>query len=382
MNHIPERKPAFDRDPSTYMCNCFTLHPIIFNEDLQMETAIKEIEINDTNLTLNRHSVFHLYLSLLGHIDFHNWFSFPAPVYAFPMPTMALEHALTTDKLLDHPMMASTHEPSDDKLLETPNFHLNIMKIPANVVTSSGTSLSAAAELMVLMTTINGFLKLTLDHISTLVPVFTEMTMPLHQPEMYVVGEVTVTLDKILTNIPEETTIHTETVMDVVPPKSAVGPSIYLARPLTLASPLMITTVATARYIPPIRFSQQFVSDSQWFALAAALKAYGSPPPPPCMLFPGHHWGDYPTALRDQITEILIPALVIATAVPQQMPSVPMAWIVAQSVPQSVSGQPPLTVWMDVQQQQLSTSTAQLDRHSQPIQKPTRYEHSVKCKMQ
>uniref|UniRef100_A0A915IWQ9 Uncharacterized protein n=1 Tax=Romanomermis culicivorax TaxID=13658 RepID=A0A915IWQ9_ROMCU len=37
---------------------------------------------------------------------------------------------------------------------------------------------------------------------------------------------------------------------------------------------------------------------------------------------------------------------------------------------------------MDVQQQQPRTSTAQLDKHGQPIHKPARYEHYIKGKTQ
>uniref|UniRef100_A0A915JZK7 Uncharacterized protein n=1 Tax=Romanomermis culicivorax TaxID=13658 RepID=A0A915JZK7_ROMCU len=135
-------------------------------------------------------------------------------------------------------------------------------------------------------------------------------------------------------------------------------------------------------HIPECKPTFDHDPDSQWSALVAALKAYSFLPPPPSMLFPKHHWRDYPWALHDHIMEILIPAPATATATPQQMSSVQMAPIVAQSAPQTVGGQLLQTVPMDVQQQQPSTSTAQLNRHSQPIQKHARYEHSVKHKTQ
>uniref|UniRef100_A0A915JT62 Uncharacterized protein n=1 Tax=Romanomermis culicivorax TaxID=13658 RepID=A0A915JT62_ROMCU len=84
-------------------------------------------------------------------------------------------------------------------------------------------------------------------------------------------------------------------------------------------------------------------------ALATALKAYSFLPPPPGMLFPEHHWWDYPLPLCDRIMEIFIPAPATATAVPQQTPLVPTALIVAQSAPQPVAEQPWPTVPIYIQ---------------------------------
>uniref|UniRef100_A0A915K6G7 Uncharacterized protein n=1 Tax=Romanomermis culicivorax TaxID=13658 RepID=A0A915K6G7_ROMCU len=91
-----------------------------------------------------------------------------------------------------------------------------------------------------------------------------------------------------LMDIPQETTTIVQTSMDVVWP--AVDPSIYLATPVVLTSPPMIATLAAARCILPVHFSQQFILDSQSTALATALKAYGFPPLPPHVLFAQHHW--------------------------------------------------------------------------------------------
>uniref|UniRef100_A0A915JJ75 Uncharacterized protein n=1 Tax=Romanomermis culicivorax TaxID=13658 RepID=A0A915JJ75_ROMCU len=105
------------------------------------------------------------------------------------------------------------------------------------------------------------------------------------------------TADQTLTDIPEKTTANNETKMDMVQPAPAVDPWIHLATPAALPSPPMIATMATARYVPPIRFSQQYVSDWQWAAMAAALKAYNFPPLPPGMVCPEHHWRHYPQPL-------------------------------------------------------------------------------------
>uniref|UniRef100_A0A915K0R6 Uncharacterized protein n=1 Tax=Romanomermis culicivorax TaxID=13658 RepID=A0A915K0R6_ROMCU len=61
INCIPEREPAFDQDPGTYICNHSVLCPIIFDEDLHMETAIEEIKIDKSNYTSDLHNAFHLY---------------------------------------------------------------------------------------------------------------------------------------------------------------------------------------------------------------------------------------------------------------------------------------------------------------------------------
>uniref|UniRef100_A0A915L3T3 Uncharacterized protein n=1 Tax=Romanomermis culicivorax TaxID=13658 RepID=A0A915L3T3_ROMCU len=96
------------------------------------------------------------------------------------------------------------------------------------------------------------------------------------------------------------------------------------------------------------------------------------------MLFPEHHWPDYLLTLHDPITEILILATMAPPVMPQQTSSVLMALIVAESVPQLIAAQLLWMVPMDIQPQQSSTSTANLDKHGQLICKPAHYEHSIK----
>uniref|UniRef100_A0A915IIU5 Uncharacterized protein n=1 Tax=Romanomermis culicivorax TaxID=13658 RepID=A0A915IIU5_ROMCU len=171
--------------------------------------------------------------------------------------------------------------------------------------------------------------------------------------------------------------------MDVVQPALTVDPLIYLAMPTAFPSSPMITTVATARYIPPVRFSQWYVSNTQWVALAADLREYNFLPLLSGMVFPEHHWQDYLLLLCNQITEILIPTTTTPPIMLQQMPLAPTALIVAQSAPHPIAAQPPPTVPMDVQQpQQPSTSMANLDKYGQLICKPAHYEHSIKQKTQ
>uniref|UniRef100_A0A915K7I5 Uncharacterized protein n=1 Tax=Romanomermis culicivorax TaxID=13658 RepID=A0A915K7I5_ROMCU len=288
MNHIPERDPTFDHQPGTYVCNHFALPPIIFEKDFHMEATLKEIEMDETDYTSNPDSRFHFYSHLLGNINFQNWFSFPAPIYAYPLPTTASVHALTTKELLDHPMLLATLELSDDELLKTPIFDLNILKLPVTIPTSAPTKPPAGADLMVSGASINDFLKLTLDNIWWLAPVPVKELMPIQPIDMDTKVN-TATSDQTLTNIQEETTADNITAMDIAPPAPALDPSLYFARPPVLPGPPMIATVAAARYIPPVRFSQQIISDTQWNALATALKAYSFLPPLPHTLFLEHH---------------------------------------------------------------------------------------------
>uniref|UniRef100_A0A915HVU8 Uncharacterized protein n=1 Tax=Romanomermis culicivorax TaxID=13658 RepID=A0A915HVU8_ROMCU len=70
MNRIPEQEPSVASDPSTYVCNWFTLRPIIFNEDFHMETSLEQIDIDELDYTANPHSRFHFYSHLLNIINF------------------------------------------------------------------------------------------------------------------------------------------------------------------------------------------------------------------------------------------------------------------------------------------------------------------------
>uniref|UniRef100_A0A915J311 Uncharacterized protein n=1 Tax=Romanomermis culicivorax TaxID=13658 RepID=A0A915J311_ROMCU len=75
-----QREPALDHEPDTYICNSFALHLVIFDEDFHMETAIEEIQIDETDYMANPHNRFYFYSCLLGTIDFQNGFSFPVPI--------------------------------------------------------------------------------------------------------------------------------------------------------------------------------------------------------------------------------------------------------------------------------------------------------------
>uniref|UniRef100_A0A915IZU3 Uncharacterized protein n=1 Tax=Romanomermis culicivorax TaxID=13658 RepID=A0A915IZU3_ROMCU len=116
------------------------------------------------------------------------------------------------------------------------------------------------------------------------------------------------------------------------------------------------------------------------------------------MLFPKHHWMDYPAALKEEIQCILLPPTTLTAPVPQIAQTAP---VIAQTAlrppvtlprpipfqppqalhtPQHVTLMPP-TAPADVQTPQApSTSGPALDRHGQPIPKPGHWEHSLKCK--
>uniref|UniRef100_A0A915JW15 Uncharacterized protein n=1 Tax=Romanomermis culicivorax TaxID=13658 RepID=A0A915JW15_ROMCU len=87
---------------------------------------------------------------------------------------------------------------------------------------------------------------------------------------------------------------------------------------------------------------------------------------------------DYPDALKEEIQRILLPPSTLAAPAPQ---------IAQTAVQPLVTLWPPIAVQLPSVPQPPqpatlapSTSVPALDRHGQPIQKPGRYEHSVKRK--
>uniref|UniRef100_A0A915IPV6 Uncharacterized protein n=1 Tax=Romanomermis culicivorax TaxID=13658 RepID=A0A915IPV6_ROMCU len=324
MNRIPEREPSFSRELGTYVCNRFALHPIIFDKDFHMETAFEQIDIEESDYSAKPHSRFYFYSRLLNIINFQNQFLFPTRVYTYPLRNTASVHMLTAEELLDRPTLAIEVELVDEELLNTPIFGLNMAKLPPSTDVLAPPAITPTADFRATTAQINDFLKLTLNDIRTLAPVPMHESMLVQPTAMD--AKTNTTTDQTLTNIAEETTANQSTTMDVppqeppavvVPPATAMDSCISLGTPAVLPGGPMMATVAATRYIAPVRFSQQIISDAQWQALAAALTTYHFLWPPPGMLFPEHHWMDYLDALKEEIQGILLPQPMPAPPVPQ-----------------------------------------------------------------
>uniref|UniRef100_A0A915ITJ5 Uncharacterized protein n=1 Tax=Romanomermis culicivorax TaxID=13658 RepID=A0A915ITJ5_ROMCU len=163
MNQTPEREPAFHSDPSTHVCNGFALCLIIFDEDFHMEPAVEQIGLDESDYIAKPQSQFHFYSWLLNIIDFQNRYSFPAPIYAYPLLTMASVHILTAEELLNRPTSAQDVEPVDEELLDMPIFDLNLAKLPPSVDVSAPPVPTATADFTAMKMQINEYLKLMLQ---------------------------------------------------------------------------------------------------------------------------------------------------------------------------------------------------------------------------
>uniref|UniRef100_A0A915KX97 Uncharacterized protein n=1 Tax=Romanomermis culicivorax TaxID=13658 RepID=A0A915KX97_ROMCU len=166
------------------------------------------------NRTTRPHSRFNFYSTLLNIINFQNRFSFPAPVYAYPLRTISSVHTLTADELLERPTLGVEVEPADEELLDTPIFDLNIVKLPPSADVLALPRPAAPFDLTATATQITDFLKLTLDQISTLAQVLMDESALIQPAAMD--AETTTATDQMLTDIPEESTVDQSTSIDVV----------------------------------------------------------------------------------------------------------------------------------------------------------------------
>uniref|UniRef100_A0A915HL72 Uncharacterized protein n=1 Tax=Romanomermis culicivorax TaxID=13658 RepID=A0A915HL72_ROMCU len=215
-------------------------------------------------------------------------------------------------------------------------------------------------------------------NMSTLAPIPMDGSTPVQPTAMDTETNITTT-DQTLTHIPEETTAEKSTTIDVTPeepatvaapPAPTLDPCIYHTTLSVLPVPPMMATIAAARYITPVRISQQIISDSQWKALAADLNAYHFPSPRPGMLFLEHHWMDYLDALRNEIQRISLSPPMPMLPVLQLVQITQMAPIDAQAALLLPAAQLPPTVPMDVHPPQVpSTSVPAVGHHGPPIRK-------------
>uniref|UniRef100_A0A915KSS8 Integrase zinc-binding domain-containing protein n=1 Tax=Romanomermis culicivorax TaxID=13658 RepID=A0A915KSS8_ROMCU len=282
-------------------------------------------------------------------------------------------HTLTAEELLDPPTSAIEVEPADEELLDTLIFDLNKAKLPPSTDVLALPVPTATANFTAMAMQITDFLKLTLDDIWTLAPVQMDKSTPI-QPIAMDAKTNTTTAEQTLTDIPEESTAHQSTSMDVAPQEPAVlAPPlmcavdlrIYLATLAILPGPPIIATVALARSsMASLGGSPHCVS----FSVTAAG-----------MLFPEHHCMDYADALKEEIQHIFLPQPTPALAVPQVAQPAPAIAQEALQPPAAlplppVSQPPPPAPLlppmgpMDVQTPQaLSMFTPALDCHGQPI---------------
>uniref|UniRef100_A0A915LD61 Uncharacterized protein n=1 Tax=Romanomermis culicivorax TaxID=13658 RepID=A0A915LD61_ROMCU len=134
-----------------------------------------------------------------------------------------------------------------------PILDLNIAKLPPSTDVSALPNPAATADLTATATQITDFLKLTLDEISTLDPVPMDESTPVQPAPMD--AETDTTMDQMLMDIPEESTLDQSTSMDVAPAEPAtmlppmapaVDLRIQLATPAILPGPPIIAIVAAA----------------------------------------------------------------------------------------------------------------------------------------
>uniref|UniRef100_A0A915IUF9 Uncharacterized protein n=1 Tax=Romanomermis culicivorax TaxID=13658 RepID=A0A915IUF9_ROMCU len=347
-----------------------------------METTIEQINIDEPDYTAKPHSHFHFYSCLLNIIYFQNRFSFPAPVYTYPLLTTASVHMLTAEELFDRPTWAIEVEPTDEELLDTPIFDLNIVKLPPSADMSALPAPTATTDFMVTVTQITDFLKLMLNDISTLAPVpMDESTLV--QPIAMDAETNTTTAEQMLTDIPEETPANQSTAMDVVQqeptavavlPTPTVDPRIYLATPAVLPRHWMMATVAAAKYtMASFGHSPHGIS----FPVTATL--YVVPKTPLNGLSGWAQGGNttYFAAAAD--TSFSCPSC-SSTGSGCGSSSHTAACRTAAQPPPPAPLLLPMAP-MDVQTPQApSTSTLALDCHGHPIPRPGCYEHSAERK--